>query len=87
MEEILLLVENHGLGLVGFIGVSYALYKILMYVLAQKADEFEQSHTDLKELMAKDLERLNRIETILTDHIGDQKVFRQVIVDLIKGNK
>jgi hypothetical protein len=87
MQEIMLMVEKHGLAVVGLLGVSYALYKAIMYMLVQKAKVFEESHAELKRLVKDDLERLDRIETKLTDHIGDQKVFRELITQLLKDKK
>ena len=85
MEDILKLVENHGVSLVGFVAVSFALYKVLIFMLKQKADDFTKSHAELKELSIKNLERLGKLESRVVDHIGDQTVFRDVIIDLLKG--
>ena len=85
MEDILKLVENHGVSLVGFVAVSFALYKVLIFILKQKADDFAKSHAELKELYIKNLERLGKLESRVVDHIGDQTVFRDVIIDLLKG--
>ena len=85
MEDILKLVENHGVSLVGFVAVSFALYKVLIFMLKQKADDFAKSHAELKELSIKNLEKLGKLENKVIDHIGDQTVFRDVIIDLLKG--
>ena len=85
MEEILKLVENHGVSLVGFVAVSFALYKVLIFMLKQKADDFAKSHAELKELSIKSLDKLAHFENRVIDHIGDQTVFRDVIIDLLKG--
>ena len=85
MEEMLKLVENHGVSLVGFVAVSFALYKVLIFMLKQKADDFAKSHAELKELSIKSLEKLAHLENRVIDHIGDQTLFRDVIIDLLKG--
>ena len=88
------MIEKHGLAVVGLLGVSYALYRAIMYMLVQKAKVFERSHADLKaliselkELRKEDAEILNRIETKFTDHVGDQKMFRELITELLKDKK
>ena len=87
MEDILKLVESHGVSLVGFIAVSFALYKVLIFTLQQKANDFTKSHDELKELSIKNLEKLNSLENKVIDHIGDQTVFRDVIKDLLKESR
>lgn len=62
MEETLIVVERFGFTLVAAVAMAIALYKIVMFALVGKANEFKQSHEDLHEMQIKTLERLTEIE-------------------------
>mgnify|MGYP003149529933 CR=1 FL=1 len=49
MEETLLAIEKHGVSLIMALGMGYALYKVLMFMLVKKAESFESSHLEMKQ--------------------------------------
>lgn len=62
MEETLIIVERFGFTLVAAVAMAIALYKIVMFALVGRANEFRASHEELHDMQIKTLERLTDIE-------------------------
>ncbi len=80
MEETLAVVERFGFTLVAAVAMAIALYKIVMFMLVGKAQQFADSHKELHEMQIKTLERLTGLENEFSNMQGQL----EVIGDFVK---
>ena len=80
MEQSLQLMERYGFTMMAAIGMAIALYKIVMFLLVGKAQQFAESHKELHEMQIKTLERLTSLENEFSNMQGQL----EVIGDFVK---
>ena len=80
MEESLQLMERYGFTMMAAVGMAIALYKIVMFLLVGKAQQFAESHKELHDMQIKTLERLTSLENEFSNMQGQL----EVIGDFVK---
>lgn len=80
MEQSLQLMERYGFTMMAAIGMAIALYKIVMFLLVGKAQQFAESHKELHDMQIKTLERLTSLENEFSNMQGQL----EVIGDFVK---
>ena len=87
MESSLQLIERYGFTLIACLGLSFVLYKIIMFVLVNKAKEFSDNHKQTRAVVVEAQAKIERMARKFEDFSGDFKTFKEVIIELIKEKK
>ena len=87
MENSLQLIEKYGFTLIACVGLSFVLYKVIMFVLVNKAKEFSDNHKETREIVREAEAKIARMARKFEDFAGDFKTFKDVIIELIKEKK
>tara|TARA_R100000808_G_C2139639_1_gene147540 strand:- start:793 stop:1068 length:276 start_codon:yes stop_codon:yes gene_type:complete len=84
MESSLQLIEKYGFTMIACVGLSFVLYKVIMFVLVNKAKEFSDNHKETRAVVVEAEAKIERMARKFEDFAGDFKIFKEVILDLIK---
>tara|TARA_R100001594_G_scaffold67598_2_gene101903 strand:- start:776 stop:1045 length:270 start_codon:yes stop_codon:yes gene_type:complete len=87
MESSLQLIERYGVTLVVACGLAFVLYKVIMFVLVNKAKEFSDNHKQTRAVVMEAEAKIERMARKFEDFAGDFKTFKEVIIELIKEKK
>ena len=87
MESSLQLIERYGFTLIACLGLSFVLYKIIMFVLVNKAKEFSDNHKQTRAVVVEAQAKIERMARKFEDFAGDFKTFKDVVIELIKEKK
>ena len=87
MESSLQLIERYGCTLIACLGLSFVLYKIVMFVLVNKAKEFADNHKETRKVVMECEAKIEQMRRKFEDHAGDFKLFKDVIIELTKERK
>ena len=80
MEETFQFIDRYGFTLVAAVAMAIALYRIVMFMLVGKAQQFADSHKELHDMQIKTLERLTGLENEFSNMQGQL----EVIGDFVK---
>lgn len=61
MEQVFQIIERYGLSIVVAVGSCFFLYKIVMFVLVKKAEEFSKNHQETRAIVVKTSEKMNEV--------------------------
>ena len=87
MESSLQLIERYGVTLVVACGLAFVLYKVIMFVLVNKAKEFSDNHKETRAVVIEAQAKIEQMRRKFEDHAGDFKLFKDVIIELTKERK
>ena len=87
MESSLQLIERYGFTLIACLGLAFVLYKVIMFVLVNKAKEFSDNHKETRAVVMEAQAKIEQMRRKFEDFAGDFKTFKEVIIELIKEKK
>tara|TARA_R110000824_G_scaffold44207_6_gene128744 strand:- start:2164 stop:2433 length:270 start_codon:yes stop_codon:yes gene_type:complete len=88
MEDSFIFIERYGFTLVAAVAMAIALYRIVMFALVGKANQFADSHRELHDMQVKVLERLTDIEKELSNQEGKLDIISDYVKNqMMRGGK
>ena len=85
--EVLGVIEKYGVTLVSLVVVCYFLYKVVMFSLVRAVSDFKEEHKENRLVLGELAAKIDSMSDRHSDHVGDFKVLKDVIVDLVKEKK
>lgn len=85
--EVLGVIEKYGVTVVSLVVCAYFLYKVVMFSLVKAVEQFKQEHQENRIVLGELASKIDSMSDRHSDHVGDFKVLKDVIVDLVKEKK